>query len=83
MSPMMEEEMGLKKRHCEDNMWPWGNGAREKMVFREKVGSRRGWGRGEDVGKGENILQGKKGVLGDGKGDGVRDNTFLEEKTCP
>jgi hypothetical protein len=40
-------------------MCPRGNGAKEKMVPWEKVGLRRGWGRGEDVGRGESIPQGK------------------------
>jgi hypothetical protein len=53
------------------------------MILGVKVGPRKGWGWGEDVGQGKNILQGKNVSLGDGKGDGVRENMFLEEETFP
>ncbi len=75
--------MGLRRRHSERKY------VAEEKTFQKKIcglgemgpGKRQFSGRG--CGPGKKHSSRKKCVLGDGKGDGVRENMFLEEKTFP
>jgi len=79
----MEEEMGLNIRHYQRKyVSPRKLGQGEDGAQGEG-GPKEGMGLERGCGSRKRHSSRKKRVLGDGKGDGVSENMFLGEKTCP